>query len=163
MKPRMCLSVKHTFTNGKSAKDEAQWFPSALPLWELHLCESCECSEPWLEKQTSTKLGPQDTIRKFLKHKCLLKVPLHLNLICMSYDQKMGHESNWEFDFRPQSLSKQRSNEVQLGCVIHCWKEFFEGYKILPSHFQNKLDLRKIWASKVLGQQKSQGKCDIWM
>jgi hypothetical protein len=49
---------------------------------------------------------------------------------------------------------------------------FFEGYKILPSHSKNRLDLRKIWTSKVLGQQKSQfwdshlgllGKSDIWM
>jgi hypothetical protein len=29
-----------------------------------HLCGSCECSKPWLEKQTNTKLGPHDTLKR---------------------------------------------------------------------------------------------------
>jgi hypothetical protein len=46
-------------------------------------------------RETSTKLGPEDIIRKVLKRKCF-KCPriVHLNLICMSYDQKKGQESN---------------------------------------------------------------------
>jgi len=43
-----------------------------------------------------------------------------------------------------------------LGCEICHWKDLFEGYKILPLHVQNKFDLRKILAFKVLGQQESQ-------
>jgi hypothetical protein len=27
--------------------------------------------------------------------------------------------------------------------VIHNWKDLFEGYKIFPSHSQNRLDLKK--------------------
>jgi hypothetical protein len=42
------------------------------------------------------------------------------------------------------------------GGAINCWKDLVEGYKILPLHFQNKLDLKKIRMSKVLGQQESQ-------
>jgi hypothetical protein len=40
--------------------------------------------------------------KKVLKRRCL-KWPhiVHLYLICMSYDQKKGRESNWEFDSRP--------------------------------------------------------------
>jgi len=41
---RVCLGVKHILTNGESARDGALQLPSALPLWELHLCKSCECS-----------------------------------------------------------------------------------------------------------------------
>jgi hypothetical protein len=43
------------------------------------------------------KLGPQDTIRKVLKCKWL-KCPriVHLDLICMNYDQKKGWESKIE-------------------------------------------------------------------
>jgi hypothetical protein len=63
---------------------------------------SYECLELWLERQTCTKLSPHDTIRKFLKFICLKSHHIvHLDLICMSYDQKNVHESNWEFDFRP--------------------------------------------------------------
>jgi hypothetical protein len=56
---------------------------------------------------------PQDTIKKVLKHRCL-KCPLivHLDLICMSYDQKKGWESNWEFDYQPQIHGKQGLNEI---------------------------------------------------
>jgi hypothetical protein len=43
-----------------------------------------------------------------------------------------------------------------LGHVIHRWIDPFDGYKILFFHFPKILDLRKIKASKVLGQQKSQ-------
>jgi hypothetical protein len=77
---------------------------------------------------------------------------IHLDLIYMSYDQKKRRESNWEFDFQPQTPWKQRSNEVRLECVIHRWKDIFKGYKKLSSLFQNRLDLKKIWASKVLEQ-----------
>jgi hypothetical protein len=135
---------------GENARDKAQWFPSALPLWELHSSGSCECLEPWLARQTNTKLGPQDTIRKFLKH-IFLKCPCigQSVLICMSYDQsQLGL-----FDSQPQIPWKQGSNEVRLERAIHRWKYSFKGHKIMSSHFQNRLDLRKIWASRILWQE----------
>jgi hypothetical protein len=39
---------------------------------------------------------------------------------------------------------------------MHHWKYLFENYKILPLHAPNRLDLRKIWTFKILGQQESQ-------
>ncbi len=91
--------------NMLSQRDGAQWLPSAFPLWELHSCKSCKCSEPWLERKTSTKLSLHDTIRKVLKHICLKCLHIvHLDLIYMNYDQKNGWESNWEFDSQPQTL-----------------------------------------------------------
>jgi hypothetical protein len=63
-----------------------------------------ECLKPWLERKPSTKLGPQDTIRNFFKRRCLSSQIVHLDLICISYDQKKGRESNWEFDSQPQPL-----------------------------------------------------------
>jgi hypothetical protein len=39
----MCLGVKHTFTMGENARDEAQWLPRAPPIlgvthvWELRM------------------------------------------------------------------------------------------------------------------------------
>jgi hypothetical protein len=52
----------------------------------------------------------------------------------MSYDQKKGRESNWEFDSQPQIPLKQGSNDLLFELVIHHWKDIFEGYKILPLH-----------------------------
>jgi len=55
-------------------------------------------------KVNKHQIGPHDTIRKVLKHKCLKCLHIvHLDLICMSYDKKKGWESNSEFDFRPQT------------------------------------------------------------
>jgi len=55
---KMCLNVKHSLTNEGKYKGWSLMIPSAFPFWELHLCMSYKCSKPWLEKQTSTKLGP---------------------------------------------------------------------------------------------------------
>jgi hypothetical protein len=158
---------------GEGAKDETQWLPSALPLWELYSYESCECSEPWLERKASTKLGPHDTINKALKCKCLKWARIvHLNLIFMNYDQKKGWESNWEFDFRPQIPWMQWSNDVWLGRVIHHWKDLFEGYLCIffknliwkiyehPKFWDNKSPNFKTIIVPILGVL---GKSDIWM
>jgi hypothetical protein len=49
------------------------------------------------------EIGPLGHIRMVLKHGCLMCLCIiHLDLICMNYDQKKGWESNWEFDFRLQ-------------------------------------------------------------
>jgi hypothetical protein len=50
---------------------------------------------------------------------------------------------------------KVRVKWASIGRAIHCWKDLFEAYKILPSHSQKRLDFRKIWMSKVLGHQES--------
>jgi len=62
----------------------------------------------WRE-QKNTNLGPQSTIGNDLNYK-YLKCPhiVHLNLKCMSYDQKKNRKSNWEFDSWPQILLKAR-------------------------------------------------------
>jgi len=163
----------------KKQRNEAQWFPSALPPWELHLCGSCECSEPWLEMKTSIKLVPWNTIRKVLKHR-YLKCPriVHLDMIYMSYEEWVGVKLGiWLPTRNPLkawikwgpigTCYTPLENEVQLECVIHHWKDNFKGYKIFSSHSQNKFDLRKIWTFKILGQQESHlgvlGKSDIWM
>jgi hypothetical protein len=62
----------------------------------------------------------------------------------MNYNQKKGWESNWEFDFRPQSLGKQGLNEVRLGCITYHWKNLLKAYQILSSHFQKNLNLKMI-------------------
>jgi hypothetical protein len=136
----MCLGVKHTLSNGESAKDGAQWLPSALPFWELHLCKSPEYLKSWLKRKKNTKLGVQDIVGKVLKFRCL-KCPhiVHLNLKCMSYDPKKSRDSNWKFDFRPQIPLKQGSNDFRLGHAIHSSKDLFKGYKIFALYVSKNL------------------------
>jgi hypothetical protein len=139
---------------GENARDEAQWLLSALPLWGLHSCGSCECLEPWLKRQTSAKLGYQGTIKHVLKHRCL-KWPciVHLNLICMSYDQKKGRESNWEFDSRPQIPGKKGPNEVWLRRAIHHCKGLLRAIRYFLHIFKTNLiwkiyEWPKFWDSR---------------
>jgi hypothetical protein len=66
----------------------------------------------------------------------------------MSYNQKKGQESNWDFDSQPQIPFKQKPNDFRLGHVIHHWKKKFKHYKILPLHAPNTLFLRKIECPK---------------
>jgi hypothetical protein len=42
-----------------------------------------------------------------------------------------------------------------LGRVIHYWKDIFEDYKILPSNFEKRLDLKRIWTSQNFWDNKS--------
>jgi hypothetical protein len=73
------------------------------PMTPNDLCNSPKYSEPWLKKQLNIKLGPQDTIEKVSKWKCLNCLHIfNLELTCMNYDQKKGRESNREFDSWPQ-------------------------------------------------------------
>jgi len=58
------------------------------------------------------------------------------------------------FDSQSQIHWKQGSNEVQLERAIHHWKYIFRAIKQCPCTFKKKLDLKKLWASKILGQQK---------
>ncbi len=136
----------------ENARDEARWLPSALPLWELHLCGSYKCLKPWLERQKNTKLGPQDTIKKVLKLRCL-KFPriIHLNLICMSYDQKKGWRSNWNLTPNHKSLESRGQMRSYWSLLYTIEKTFSKSYKILSLHFKKKIDLKNIWTWKVLG------------
>jgi hypothetical protein len=104
-----------------------------------------------VEKVNKHQIGPLGHHWKVLKWKCP-KCPqtFHLNLKCMSYDQKKCWESNWKLDSQPQIPLEQGSNHFQLEHVIHCWKDLFEGYNILPFHAKKRLDLKKIRGSKVL-------------
>ncbi len=116
----------------------------------------------WKEKN-NTKLGLQDTIRKVLKHRCLKNLHIvHLDLICMNYDQRRGGNQigNLTPDHKSfKSKGQMKSNWNMLHTV---GKIFSKAIKYFPC------TLKKI----LLGQQDSQfwdshlgvlGKSDIWM
>jgi hypothetical protein len=91
MRLRSCLSVKHTLTDGESARDEAQWLLSALPLWELHSCASCECI--------------------CLKCPCIV----YFDMICMNYDQnKRGGGGSQIGILIPDHKSLERRGQMRF-------------------------------------------------
>jgi hypothetical protein len=139
---------------GESANNEAQRFPSALPLWELHSCGSCKCLEPWLERKTSTELGPHDTIRKALKFRCFTcPCIVHLNVICMSYDQRscrsqIGNLTPYHKSF--ESMGQMRSDWSVLCTVGNIFSRVIKYY---PCTFRiyliwERYECPKFWDNK---------------
>ncbi len=89
MRPRICLGVKQTFTNEGECKGWSSMIPKCTPtlgvafVWKLRMFRAL------VGKANKHQIGPQDTIRKVLKHKCLKCLHIvYLDLICMSYDKK---------------------------------------------------------------------------
>jgi hypothetical protein len=110
------------------------------PQGHSHFGNCTHVKESWMFKALVGKVNkhqigpPRYHWKKVLKCKCLKCLCIiHLDLICMSYDQKKGQEPNWEFDFQPQIPLKQGLNDFWLGRVIHHWKYLF-GYNIVPLH-----------------------------
>jgi hypothetical protein len=77
----------------------------------------------------------------------------HLDTYSLSYGQKKGQESNWQFDSRPLKVKNRPVPDMRWGSATQRWKALEEGYKF-------GLDLvpiggwgEKLWCPKVLGIQ----------
>jgi hypothetical protein len=83
--------------------------------------------------------------RRCLKWACMT----HLDTFNISYGQKKGQESNWQFDSRPLKV-KNRPNF--LACrwrATYPWKDLDEGYKFALDLISIEGLHTKLWAPKV--------------
>jgi len=153
MRLKMCLGVKHTFTNGGECKGWSPMTPKCTSTKSYISVGVANVQS--MERQTSTKLGPHVTIKKVLKCRCSKCPPIiHLDLIGMNYDQKKGWELNYKFAFQPQTPWKQGSNGVWLEHVIHHWKDIFKSYEIFFVFskwiwFENNMNAQHFGTSKA--------------
>jgi hypothetical protein len=53
----------------------------------------------------------------------------HLDIFSISYVQKKGRESNWQFDSRTLKVGNRPNPGVCKGSATHHWKAFKESYK----------------------------------
>jgi hypothetical protein len=91
-------------------------------------------------------------IEKLSKCKCQKWACMsHLDICSTSYDEKKGHESNWQFDSRPLKVRNRPNPNVFRWSATHHWKALDEGYNFA-------LDLiaigglhKKLCALKVVG------------
>jgi hypothetical protein len=74
-------------------------------------------------------------IGKLLKHICLKWACIaHLHIWNISYEQKKGRESNWQFDSRPLNV---RNRPNFLACrwrATYRWKDLDKGYNFALNH-----------------------------
>jgi murein L,D-transpeptidase YafK len=54
-------------------------------------------------------------------------------------------------------FEKKGPNEIWLENVVHFWKDLFESYKILPMHFQNKIDWERYERPKFWNNKSPRG------
>jgi len=126
--------------------------PRQLPLWEMESQWTPETSESDFRGQNSMAYGVLYIIGKLLEHGCLKWAFItHLDIWNISYGQKKGRESNYQFDSWPQ---KVRNQPDLLGCREHAtyrWKVFNENYNFASNHISIQGLLEKLWGSKVAG------------
>jgi hypothetical protein len=91
--------MKQIFTNGAKCKGCNLMTPKCIPILGVTFVRELQMFRTLVGKANKHQIGPQDTIKKVLKHRCVkCSLIVHLDPICMGYDKKKGQESNWELD-----------------------------------------------------------------
>jgi len=93
-------------------------------------------------------------VGKVLKCKCR-KWPRmnHSNICSISYGQKKGQESNWQFDSRPLKVGSRPDPGVCRFIATYLWKDLEESYKFALDFIPIRGLSRELWAPKVPGVQ----------
>jgi hypothetical protein len=74
----------------------------------------------------------------------------HLDIKHISYGQKKGWESNWQFDYQPLKV-KNCPNFVCRWCTTYRWKDLNEEYNFASNLILIRGLQTKLWAPKVIG------------
>jgi hypothetical protein len=123
---KICLPM-HGPTSDISFPFETDMETVATPLCakceeETHTPKSGNLESSWTPKnseldcrgQNTSHWGVLDVIEKVLKSRCP-KWPRmsHLDIFSLSYGQKKGQESNWQFDSRPKKFRNRPNPDVR--------------------------------------------------
>jgi len=79
--------------------------------------------------QNTSHWGVLGVIGKVSKRRCR-KWPRigHLDICSLSYGQKKGRESNWQFDSRPLKVRNRALPDLRIESATWRWKDLNEGY-----------------------------------
>jgi len=77
----------------------------------------------------------------------------HSDISSISYGQKKGRESNWQFDSRPLKVGNRPDPGVCRWSATHRWKAYEESYKFASDLIPIRGLSRELWAPKVPGVQ----------
>jgi hypothetical protein len=103
--------------------------PRQLPLWEMEFRWTLKTSESDCRGQNPMACDVLYIIRKILKRRCLKWAHItHLDIWNVSYGQKKGQESNYQFDSRPQKVGNRPDLLSCKGRATYRWKDLDKGY-----------------------------------
>jgi hypothetical protein len=118
------------------------WSPKLTP----------ETSESDLRGQNSMNCGIVYIIGKLLERRCLKWAHIaHLDIWNISYGQKKGWESNWQFDSPPQKIGNRPDLLIYRRRATYYWKALDESYNFALDCILIGGLLAKLWGSKVAG------------
>jgi len=90
-------------------------------------------------------------IRKFLECRCLKWAHMiHLDIWNTSYDQKKGHELNYQFDSQPLKVNNHSDFLVCRWHATYHWKALDEGYNFALDLISIRGLHAKLWACKIV-------------
>jgi hypothetical protein len=147
--------------------------PNTPKVGDLESFGTSECLELDSKAQNTSHWGVLSVIGKVLKRR-YRKCPRigRLDICRLSYGQKKGRESNWQFDSRPLKVGNRPPPDLQIKNATRRWKDLDEGYNFGSDLIAIRLCSRELWVLKVLGLQSGQfrdsslgvpGKRAIWM
>jgi hypothetical protein len=106
----------------------------------------------WLRGQNPLDWKVFYIIENLLKLKCLKWARMtHLDIWNISYGQKKGRESNWQFDSRPLKVKNRPNFLICRWRATHRWKALEEGYNFALNFISIGGLHAKLWGPKVVG------------
>jgi len=136
----------------KSVKEWTHTVSNELPLWELDSRWTSKSSEGNYKGQNSLVWRVFYIIRKLLKLKFLKWVRMtHLGIYNISYGQKRGRKSNYQFDSPPLKVRNHSDLLTYKWCATYCWKALEECYNFALDFISIGSFHKKVWTSKVIG------------
>jgi hypothetical protein len=124
--------------------------PKELSFWKLESLWIFESSKNNCRGQNSMDQGFHYTIGNILEHRCLKWARMtHLDTSNISYGQKKGQESNWQFDSRPLKVRNRPNFLMFRWHATYRWKALDKGYKFLLNLILIKGLQAKLWIPKV--------------
>jgi hypothetical protein len=126
--------------------------PKEFHFWELESWWTPEFSEGDYRGQNSMAWGNIYINGKLLERRYLKWARIaHLNIWNISYGQKKGRESNWQFDSRPLKVRNQPDFRACRWLATYRWKDLDEGYNFASDLISIRSLHAKLWRPKITG------------
>jgi len=136
----------------KSVREWTFTLPNELPFWELESQWTPKSSKGNCKGKNSLDWKVTYIIEKHLECRYLKWARMtHLDTWNISYGQKKGQESNWQFDSWPLKIRNHLNFLTCKWRATYCWKVFNKRYNFFLNLISIKGLKIKLWAPKFAG------------
>jgi hypothetical protein len=124
----------------ESGREWTSILPSELLIWELESRWTSEFSESDWRGQNLLDWDVPYNIGKLLERRYLKWARMtHLDTSNVSYGQKKGRESNWQFDSRPLKVGNRIDFVTCRWCETYRWKSLKRAITLLQTSSQSEV------------------------